>query len=433
MRKRAATAHRYNHGARRVPHWPIPELKKYTTFMTPSVGVADPVYTRAVVIDDGTTKICMVTIDGIGADSSLFALAHDIAADQGFDIPITQTTMTASHSHSSAGAVSPAFLWAMAPATDLMVPELQFHMASKMADVMVQAYNSLQEATIGIEYGYLTGVTKNRRAKESPYLNPTDIDPWMPVIRIDDANQQPIATVWSFAIHGVCYGPDNMKFSADIMGVTNKLIKEQIGGLPLFIQADAGDIDPADGMCDNGPDFVGGHKMFEAVQATRANITTGSELKLTTHADIVDFGPTILNATLARFSNCTSGGFLDICTVCEVIHCDLNAHLNAAWIGNEPYFTGFRFDVGGKHWVMATMPGEPLLQLGWWTRNDSLAAGFDGMIIAGYSQEHMGYFATEREYDIGGYESQLTFWGVHTANKVRDAVKAVLQALSPSG
>ena len=29
----------YNHGDRRVPHWPIPQFKKYTTFMSPSKGI----------------------------------------------------------------------------------------------------------------------------------------------------------------------------------------------------------------------------------------------------------------------------------------------------------------------------------------------------------------------------------------------------------
>ena len=32
----------YNHGPRRVPHWPIPEFKKYSNFMTPSQGMMDP-------------------------------------------------------------------------------------------------------------------------------------------------------------------------------------------------------------------------------------------------------------------------------------------------------------------------------------------------------------------------------------------------------
>ena len=35
---------------------------------------------------------------------------------------------------------------------------------------------------------------------------------------MDDMNGNPIATLWNFAIHGVCYGPSNMMFSGDIMG-----------------------------------------------------------------------------------------------------------------------------------------------------------------------------------------------------------------------
>jgi hypothetical protein len=31
----------------------------------------------------------------------------------------------------------------------------------------------------------------------------------------------------------------------------------------------------------------------------------------------------------------------------------------------------------------------------------------------------MGYFATPIEYDVGGYESQLTFWGIQTAANIR--------------
>ena len=40
----------------------------------------------------------------------------------------------------------------------------------------------------------LTGVTRNRRAGVSPYLNPDDIDPNLGVIGVNDANGQPLAT-----------------------------------------------------------------------------------------------------------------------------------------------------------------------------------------------------------------------------------------------
>jgi len=64
-------------------------------------------------------------------------------------------------------------------------------------------------------------------------------------------------------------------------------------------------------------------------------------------------------------------------------------------------------------------------------RNDTKDLGFDVSFIAGYSNSHMGYFSTPNEYDLGGYESQLTFWGIDTALIVRDAVKNVVSKIAP--
>jgi len=43
----------------------------------------------------------------------------------------------------------------------------------------------------------------------------------------------------------------------------------------------------------------------------------------------------------------------------------------------------------------------------------------------------MGYFATPREYDIGGYESQLTFWGIDTSNMIRSGCYKAASPLAP--
>ena len=43
----------------------------------------------------------------------------------------------------------------------------------------------------------------------------------------------------------------------------------------------------------------------------------------------------------------------------------------------------------------------------------------------------MGYFATEQEYDVGGYESLLTFWGVHTADYVRGNCTMLAKKIAP--
>src|SRR5690606_9542746 len=63
----------------------------------------------------------------------------------------------------------------------------------------------------------------------------------------------------------------------------------------------AGDIDPADGMCDNKPTMVGSVKMANAVIGATATMTPTTNVQLKAYTHVVDFGPTNLNATLGRF------------------------------------------------------------------------------------------------------------------------------------
>jgi len=252
------------------------------------------------------------------------------------------------------------------------------------------------------------------------------------VIRVDDASGNRMATVWNFAIHGVCYGPENMEFSGDIMGKACEFIEQDVGGVAMFINGDAGDIDPANGMCDGAPSFKGSFIMSEAVVNLSKTLNpVSTNIDMSAASNIIDFGPTDLNATLQRFDNCTSGGELDICTFCKWFRCDFNAHLYSSWIQNTPRFTAFNFVIGGKSIVTVSMPGEALVELGWWIRNDTLGMGYNLTFLTGYSNNHMGYFATPNEYDIGGYESQLTLWGIQTAGMIRAGCKSVAEAVLP--
>jgi len=423
----------YNHGARRVELWPLPDPKAYTTWMMPSQGIMDPTWAKALFLDDGSTQICFVTLDGIGSDAGLNLMAYQFAYELGFPLSMDNVVFSGSHSHSGPGAISSDFLWSIAPATDLLIPEAREQIAASMAQAMYQAYKNATSAKIQIGSGILIGVTENRRAKISPYVLPGSIDPNLGLIRVDDLNGNPIATLWNYAIHGVCYGPSNMLISGDIMGKTCEVVEEQIGGIVLFANADAGDIDPIKTMCQPQPDFIGASIIAKAIIATRESLNaTTSTLSITAVSQVVEFGDTDLNYTLARFNNCTQGGILDICSFCKVLRCDLNAHLNSGWITNQPRFTAIRIDIGTQHNVIVTAPGEPLLELGWWIRNDTLALGFDTTLLFGYSNAHMGYFAPPDEYDIGGYESQLTLWGIDTAVMVRESCKAVASKVAPT-
>ena len=198
----------YNHGTRRVPHWPLKEVTEYTSYMMPSKGQLEPSYARALYIQDPSgSAACYLSCDIIGMDGAATAAAIALARSQGFPLTDDEVVFGASHSHSTAGAVTSNKLWELAPATDLLVPKLLDSFVQHLAKALVQAYQSAVNATVGIGITQVYNVTDNRRQHESPYVNASSIDPSLAIIRVDDMQGQPIATLWNFATHGTCKSP----------------------------------------------------------------------------------------------------------------------------------------------------------------------------------------------------------------------------------
>jgi len=421
----------FNHGDRRVPYWPLPEPKEYTFWMTPSVGVMAPLWVKALVIDNDEERVAFVTLDGIGSDGTLNELAYKIAQAQGFNVPFENCIFGASHSHSGPGAVSAQRLWEVAPATDLIVKDLQIQLATLLAAAMVEAELSLGPAALDMGMAYLVNVTRNRRGHISPVCNVNTIDPNLGIIRVDHLDGSPLATVWNYAIHGTCYGPSNMLQSNDIAGHTCEKVEELIGGVALFINADAGDVDPTGATCSNAPDFAGSPVFAAAIAEARSTLLPTQTVGIKVAQKIVDFGPTNANLTLARLNNCTVGGPLDICSICEKLDCDANLHLSAEWIENTPRFTALRFDIKGNHHGIVTIPGEAIVEIGWEIRNNTQKMGFTNTFLFGYSNNHMGYITNALEYNVGGYESVLTLWGIGEGAKMVEEISAVAAMVAP--
>eukprot|EP01095_Lingulamoeba_sp_RSL-Kostka_P010630 TRINITY_DN3864_c0_g1_i1.p1 TRINITY_DN3864_c0_g1~~TRINITY_DN3864_c0_g1_i1.p1 ORF type:complete len:468 (+),score=190.18 TRINITY_DN3864_c0_g1_i1:25-1428(+) len=422
----------FNHGDRRVPTWPLPHETKYTTFMTPSQGVMNPTWIKALVIDSGDERVCFVTMDTMCADSSLEYLAWLEASVQGFTIPLDKITFSGSHTHSGPGGWVPQFGIQVTPTFDLFVPNLQKMLANSIAKAMVEAERNLQPALIGTGVGQITNVTHNRRSKISPYVNDTTIDPNCAIIRVDDTNGNPIATLWNFAVHGVCFGSDNMLFSSDIMGGASDNIEEIVGGVALFVNGDAGDISPTGAACNNKPNYDGAVTIANVVKETREKIDVVSEGDIFVYSYEYDFGQMLTNWTLAREKNCTHGGPLDICTICEIRDCTLDIRGGEAWVEETPRFSAFRLALGNNNTAIVTIPGEALLELGWQIRNDTLDLGFkDTTFLFGYTNNYLMYFATPNEYVLGGYEANLTLWGIDTAEKIRVSVRKAAENVKP--
>jgi neutral ceramidase len=109
------------------------------------------------------------------------------------------------------------------------------------------------------------------------------IDPVVGVVRVDDLNGDPIATLFSYGCHTVVVGPNSKVASPDFPGASREVIETALGGLSLYLQGGGGDIMPVGGMgweddCRDGKNRVGmalAGEVLKVAAGLRTNVRKG--------------------------------------------------------------------------------------------------------------------------------------------------------------
>ncbi len=176
------------------------------------LGVNDPIFSRAIVIDNGQEEIALVTVDIGGiADKTINSLVQKIGQD--VKIPAKNILITATHTHSVPFGYSGDAL------------------EEKIINSIKAAKQKLQPARIG----YGTGVSylnvnrnlfdqKTHRWREGPDYEGIS-DKTVAVISFETLQGQPIAVYYNYAMHGVTMGMSDM-VSGDAPGATSKYIED---------------------------------------------------------------------------------------------------------------------------------------------------------------------------------------------------------------
>lgn len=82
----------YGGGRRRLL---LPDINPFNdyTFFRPSEGILDPIFAKALVLDNGKERVCLVTLDAIAMDGAVAKLAHQMAQQKGFSLPLGSPTI----------------------------------------------------------------------------------------------------------------------------------------------------------------------------------------------------------------------------------------------------------------------------------------------------------------------------------------------------
>ncbi|MBN1344193.1 MAG: hypothetical protein JXQ73_16020 [Phycisphaerae bacterium] len=212
------------------------------------VRVNDPLYAKALVLDDGKVKVAIIAMDataigGIGdiGDDFLPKLRARIQGELG--IPGDHVLVNASHTHLPGRLLCDAA-----------------EQVSRTFDAVRRAAGNLVPAKVGTGVGHEDRISMNRtlRLKDGKrwtirHTNPCPpdeevagvgpMDPEIGILRVDRMDGRPLAVVYNFACHPYL-GVPRGGVTADYPGFASKVIEEQLGdgAMALFLQGAGGDI-----------------------------------------------------------------------------------------------------------------------------------------------------------------------------------------------
>ncbi len=211
-----------------------------------NLGVHDDLTATALVLDDGTTRLAIVALD-------ILTLNEFIVDRVRARLTPTEALLCCSHTHSGPIAYA-----------DERSPRRNREYIDSLVDNIV---NAVQEAQANLkparlEYSHSeANVGINRREKMPDGhmqigRNPEGArDKSVQVVSVFALTPTPlpilgegqgvrVATIVNYACHGTVLGPDNLLVSADWIGVMRKKVEEELGGLTLFLQGAAANINP---------------------------------------------------------------------------------------------------------------------------------------------------------------------------------------------
>jgi len=187
-----------------------------------STGTLDPLYARILVLQAGEKRLALVTLD-LGRtfrESELVQLRQQLKASAGVSFLI----VTASHTHSGPNILD--------KDAGGRLQGWETSAIEKISAAVVEASGHLVEARIGAGRGE-GYIGYNRRQLQpdgivkmlwtNPGKQPTSpLDPTVFLMRVDDAEGEPLAILVNYACHPVVFGSDNLCYSSDFVGVMRR-------------------------------------------------------------------------------------------------------------------------------------------------------------------------------------------------------------------
>jgi hypothetical protein len=379
-------------------------------------GVHDPVYARALVVENDGAVAALVAMD-VAVVEGRFVARVRREASRRWGLSPEAVVIAASHSHAGPDYSS---IWETAPET------VEEFVLDGVLNAIASALASRRPARFGVGEGRAEGITANRRDPSRP------VDPRLPVLRVDGNDGAPIAVVYSFACHPIVAGTSNRMVSAEFPGVASSIVEQALGGVVLFLNGCAGNINP------RAFPYSAGRNIVEVARELRA---AGLPEACRTLAEVSRFG-SVLGSELLRVAaqiDATEGGGV------QFWRREVEAPVKSPddlelYLRHVPHTApaaetlrstkALITEVGALRigpLTLLTLPGEPFVEIGLELERRAVADGAaPGSVRAiGYANDYPGYLLPPDQYRENRYETVATALAAEGAQAIVDAAAQV--------
>ncbi|MBL6447918.1 neutral/alkaline non-lysosomal ceramidase N-terminal domain-containing protein [Fulvivirga sp. 29W222] len=382
----------------------------------PSIGLLDPIRSKVIFLQNEKHQLLFISLDMIGVSYRFVNSLCKRLKPLGFERD--QLFISGTHTHSGPGTVSRKLLLEFV-ATDIFQRENYDHIVNKVYESVLKAIDQKEPVKLYQTGFSVQGLQKNKwREGRKDY-----VDREVQLLMLQNSQGQWLGGMVNFAIHGGSLGPENLKYSADVIGAIERNMEKLIA---------------SKNTTDARPPTVA---LFQGALGDVGVIRRG-------YKKMHWIGEEFARQAMPALENLSP------------VAPTLSSTSKKIWLGIPGYSLKYanRKTLAKKKWIpplrvpmpglmnqytrisiarigdilMFTWPGEASTTLGFWLKALSKRNGYDNAWILGLTNDYVGYFTTQSEYYEGQYDSRSSLFNFRGGRRViRKHQKQLSEIIEP--
>ena len=219
-------------------------------FGSPIQAIESDLTATVLVLGDGDTKVALIATDLCVLTTAEATRLREAVA-KAIAVPVSHVLLNLSHNHSSP--TLPEFM-AMTDTPEDAGFRVRYErdLTRWLVEAAQEADAIKEPARLGSGWGESAiGVYRREQRDGHDVLGEVPghpIDTSVGVLRVDDLDGRPIATVFRYSAHPVTVGSRSEVASTDYPGPARDVLEDNLGGLGLFLQGCGGNVNPRVGI-----------------------------------------------------------------------------------------------------------------------------------------------------------------------------------------